>query len=258
MNAMTNLSGKVVAVTGASKGIGFEIVRALGRCGASVIAHYCSDENGARRAVADIPKDRAFVVKADFSDPAAPDQFWKEAVAWKGRVDVLVANAAVMRLEGDMDSDGATWDRVWNEALQVNLLAPAALMRNAVRGFLSTGGGVLVCISSWTANRGASNPSGIAYAASKAGVTAAAKTISRAYAAENVLTYIVSPGVVRTRMSEDFAATHGGEDAVTAGLAMREWVPPEELGELVAYLSTGKIRHLTGSTIDVNGASYVR
>lgn len=258
MDVMTNLSGKIIAVTGASKGIGFEIVRALGRCGASVIAHYCSDENGARRAVEGIPKNRALVVKADFSDPAAPDQFWNAAVAWKGRVDVLVANAAVMRLEGDIDSDGATWDRVWNEALQVNLLAPAALMRNAVRGFSRIGGGVLVCISSWTANRGASNPSGIAYAASKAGVTAAAKTISRAYAAENVLTYIVSPGVVRTRMSEDFAATHGGEDAVTAGLAMREWVPPEELGELVAYLSTGKIRHLTGATIDVNGASYVR
>lgn len=258
MNEMTDLSGKIIAVTGASKGIGFEIARSLGRCGASVVAHYCSDENGARSAVEDIPKNRALVVKADFSEPAAPDRFWKAAVEWQGHVDVLVANAAVMRLEGGLDSDDATWDRVWSEALQVNLLSPVTLMRNAVRGFSRRGGGVLICISSWTAHRGASNPSGIAYAASKAGVTAAAKTISRACAAENILTYIVSPGVVRTRMSEDFAAIHGGEEAVTAGLAMREWVPPEELGELVAYLSTGKIRHLTGATIDVNGASYVR
>ena len=73
-----------------------------------------------------------------------------------------------------------------------------------------------------------------------------------------MLAYIVAPGVVRTRMSEDFAATQGGEALVTAGLAMGEWVPPQDIGHLVAFLATGKSRHLSGATLDVNGASYVR
>ena len=60
-------------------------------------------------------------------------------------------------------------------------------------------------------------------------------------------------------MSEEFAATQpGGEAAVTQSLAMKEWVPPREIGELVAFLSTGRVRHLTGATLDINGATYVR
>jgi NAD(P)-dependent dehydrogenase (short-subunit alcohol dehydrogenase family) len=117
---------------------------------------------------------------------------------------------------------------------------------------------VLVTISSWAAQRGVTNPRMIAYAASKAAVKAAAQTIARGYAKENILSYIVAPGVVRTRMSEDFAALQGGEDKVTATLAMGEWVPPADVAELVAFLATGRVRHLSGATLDVNGASYVR
>ncbi|MGB5346743.1 MAG: SDR family oxidoreductase, partial [Woeseia sp.] len=80
----------------------------------------------------------------------------------------------------------------------------------------------------------------------------------RAYAADGVLVYIIAPGIVRTRMSTDFAALQGGEDAVTATLAMGEWVPPEEVGELIAFLASGRVRHLSGATLDINGASYLR
>lgn len=255
---MSDLTGKIVAVTGSSKGIGAAIVRSLGAAGAGIVAHYGSDRDGAEAALSGVPEERRLLVQADFNDPTSADAFWTEALAWKGRVDTLVANAAVMRLGGGIAAEDDDWDRVWDEALRVNVLAPARLMRNAVRSFEDQGGGVLVCISSWAASRGSSNPDGVAYAASKAAITAAAKTIARAYAEKNILTYIVSPGVVRTRMSEDFAASFGGEDAVTQSLQMKEWVPPEDLGELVAFLATGKVRHLTGATIDVNGASYLR
>lgn len=255
---MTQLDGKTVVVTGASKGIGAAIVASLGEQGAHVVAHYGSDRQGAQAASAAIPAERIKLVQADFNDPKAADEFWREAESWRGRVDVLVCNAAIMRMHGGIEDELEIWDEVWDEAIRVNMLAPVRLMRAAVRSFLSQGGGTLIGLSSWVANRGSSSPDGIAYAATKAGMSAALKTIARAYAKQNILAYLVSPGVVRTRMSEDAAAVLGGEAAVTAGLTMGEWIPPSDLGELVSFLATGKCRHLTGATLDVNGASYVR
>ena len=171
---------------------------------------------------------------------------------------MLVNNAAMMAYEGGIEDTDEVWERIWAETLQVNVKAPADLMRGAVRHFRKSGGGTIITISSWNAQRGSTNPATIAYAASKAAVMAATKTIARGYAKENILAYIVAPGVVRTRLSENFAATQGGEQVVTASLAMGEWVPPGDIAELVAFLATGSCRHLTGATLDVNGASYVR
>ncbi len=255
---MSSLEGKTILVTGASKGIGTAIAHAVAREGANVVLHYGSDRAGAEAVAESIPAERRCMMQADFSEPTAADSIWEQAIAWKGQVDVLVTNAAVMRLAGGIEAADSEWDEVWSEALRVNLLAPARLMRNAVRSWEKAGGGILICIGSWAATRGSSNPESIAYAAAKSGITAAAKTIARAYATKNILTYVVAPGVVRTRMSVDFAESFGGEEAVTAGLQMKEWVPPSDLGELVAFLATGRCRHLTGATIDVNGASYVR
>lgn len=142
--------------------------------------------------------------------------------------------------------------------MQVNVLAPADLLRRAVRQFRRQEGGIAITISSWNGQRGSTNPRTIAYAASKAAIRAAMQTIARGYARDKVLAYVIAPGVVRTRMSEQSAATLGGEEAVTASLAMGEWVPPEEIGYLVAFLATGRVRHLTGATLDLNGASYIR
>ena len=79
---------------------------------------------------------------------------------------------------------------------------------------------------------------------------AMAQTIARNHAAEGVLSYIVAPGVVRTRMSEQAATSRGGEEALTATLAMREWVPPSDVAALVVFLATGRARHLTGATLE--------
>jgi NAD(P)-dependent dehydrogenase (short-subunit alcohol dehydrogenase family) len=252
------LGGRTILLTGASKGIGAATARILGEAGAHLIAHYGSDRAGAEAATANIPADRKFIVQADLGKSADIDRLWREAVAWRGAVDVLVNNAAMMSWSGGIDDDDATWDRVWSETLQVNVMAPIRLMRNALRHFRPRKQGILITISSWAAQRGTTNPVTAAYAASKGAVKAATQTYARAYAKEGVLAYIVAPGVVRTRMSEEFAATQGGEAPVTAGLAMGEWVPPEDVGNLVAFLATGRSRHLSGATLDVNGATYVR
>jgi len=176
---MFELTGRTILVTGASKGIGAAIVEALGAADAHVVAHFGSDRSGAEAATARIPRDRVKLLGADLADPGAIDRLWRDAVAWRGRIDVLVNNAAVMRLEGGIDDSDAVWDRVWAEALQVNVLAPARLMRHAVRHYLEHRGGILVTLSSWAAQRGPGNPALIAYAASKGAVLSATKAIAR-------------------------------------------------------------------------------
>lgn len=255
---MSDLKGRIVLVTGASKGIGAQIAETLGRRGASVIAQYGGDRPGAEHATRGIAASDRLLVQSDLGRPGAGRELWQESVAWRGRVDVLVNNAAVMPFEGGIYDEDPVWDDAWARCWQVNVKAPADITRDAVRHFRDRGGGVLITLSSWVAQRGSTNPATIAYAASKAAAMATTKTVARAYARDNVLAYIIAPGVVRTRMSEEFAATQGGEDKVTAGLAMGEWVPPADIAELVAFLAAGTCRHLTGATLDVNGATYVR
>lgn len=252
------LAGRTVLVTGASKGIGAEIVRALGAEGATVLAHCRADAAGAEAALAGIPAGRRHILIADQAEPRSMDALWQAALAVAPRIDAVVLNAAVFVAEGGIEDPMDAWDHAWETQWRVNVAAPARLMKHAVGHFASHGGGVLVTLSSWVAQRGSGSQATIAYAASKAAVKAAAQTVARHYAKDGVLSYIVAPGVVRTQMSLDAAALAGGEAKVSATLAMGEWVPPEELGALVAFLCTGKVRHLTGATLDVNGASYIR
>ena len=112
-----------------------------------------------------------------------------------------------MRLEGGIDDSDAVWDRVWAEALQVNVLAPFWAER-WVHALSRAPGGILVTLSSWAAQRGPENPALIAYAASKGAVLSATKAIARNYAKNNILAFGVAPGVVRTRLSE---ASLGGD-----------------------------------------------
>lgn len=83
------------------------------------------------------------------------------------------------------------------------------------------------------------------------------QTIARYDGRDGVLAYGLAPDVVSTCMSECSAERLAGEPAVTAVLATAEYVPPEELAELMAFRVSGRCRHLTGATLDVNRGSYV-
>ena len=249
---MTSLAGKTVVVTGASKGIGAAIATAMVTAGARIIAHYSADRAGAESALSHAAAGQADLLQADFKNMEAVDRFWEAAEQISGgKIDVLVNNAGIMHQTGGILDPIAEWDSVWQDTMSVNVYAPARLLRHSVRSWLDKRqSGAVIGIGSWAATRGTANPGAIAYAATK--------TVARNYSDKGILAYVVAPGVVRTQMSVDSAAMVGGEAAVTAGLPMGEWVPPSDIGEICVFLAEGRARHLTGSTIDVNGAAYIR
>jgi NAD(P)-dependent dehydrogenase (short-subunit alcohol dehydrogenase family) len=254
---LVDLRGRIVLLTGASSGIGAATAAVLGGCGAHVIAHYGSSREGAERATSEIPESHRLLIQADLGEPGAARRLWDDAVRWQGRVDVVVNNAAVMP-DSPVASSDVAWDRAWDAVTQVNVRAAADLMREAVGHFKERGGGVLITLSSWAAQQGSANPNLVAYAASKAALKAATQTVARAHARDGVMAYIVAPGVVDTGMSHRAAESQGGLERVTEALATGTMVPPTEVGYVVAFLATGVVRHLSGATLDLNGATYVR
>lgn len=253
----SDLRDKTVLLTGASGGIGTSTARALGAAGANLIAHYNGDEAGAEAACAEIPEERRMLLQADLSQPGGGRELWREAVGWRGRIDVVIANAAVMPI-CPIDGPDEDWDTAWEQTFRVNVLEPANLIREAIKHFLEHDGGILISLSSWAAQRGSALPQLTNYASSKAAIQNLTQTIARNYAREGILGYIVAPGIVHTTMSEISATHRGGMDALNAALAMGGMVPPEEVATLITFLASGACRHLTGATIDLNGASNIR
>ncbi len=205
---MIDLQAKTILLTGASSGIGASTARVLGAAGASLIAHYAGDREGVEQATAAIEPDRKLLLAADFTEPGSARRLWREAVAWRGRVDVLVNNAAIMP-ETPIDADDDEWDAAWAQILQVNVVEPASLMREAVRHFRGEGGGILISMSSWAAQQGSAIPQLTAYASTKAAVKAMTQTLARAHAKEGVLAYVIAPGIVNTRLSKILSGHQG-------------------------------------------------
>lgn len=252
-----SVAGKTVLVTGASRGIGAAIASSLGNAGATVIAHYGTHREGAVGALAGVPEERREYVQRDLAEPGSGRVLWRDALTLRPRIDVLVVNAAVAP-ETPFDATDEQWDVGWEQTVRVNVFESANLIREAVGHFRANGGGIVISLSSWAAQQGSALPQLSAYAASKAALKAVTQTVARNFARDDVLAYVVAPGIVRTRMSEISATARGGLDKVLAILPLGEMVPPEEVASVVVFLASGTCRHLTGATIDVNGAAYVR
>jgi len=250
---MYSLSDKTVLVTGATKGIGCEIVKALHAEGANVIGHYGRDRQSAEQMLARFPE-RLQLIQSDLARADGADQLWQQALRLTDVIDVLVNNAGIY--VATPLHDRKAWDEGWQLNLQVNLKAPADLCRLAINHFASAGGGIIINMASRSSHRG-DGPDHAAYGAAKGGLLALTKGIARGYGCQNVLAYALAPGWVRTAMAEEHIASVG-EDKVTADLPLREVTPPSDVAAMITFLASGKCRHATGSTIDITGADYVR
>ena len=252
---MTNLTGKTVLVTGGSRGIGAAISRAVGASGGQVLVHYGHNRGAAEAVQQAIGADRCHLIQADLSHPGEVDQLWAEAVGFAPRIDVLVNNAGIFE-DVRVDAPLEDWRAAWARVLQVNLQAPADLCRAAILHFRAHGGGKIINVASRAAFRGEA-PDEMPYGASKGALVTLTKTIARGFAADGVLAFSIAPGFTDTEMvtgSMDPAAIA----KATSDIPLGSMASPEEIGALAAFLCDERVRHMTGATFDVNGASYVR
>ena len=251
---MLDLTGRVVLVTGAAGGIGSAIARTVAGAGGSVVIQ---DVNaGALADLATAIGARAHALTVDLRDRAATDRLWVDALAAHGRIDALINNAGIYPV-ADPALPLDEWLAVWDVSLGVNLLAPAILCRAAIATFADqAGGGIIVNMASRAAFRG-EDPEFWHYAAAKAGVVAMTRTIARQYGRQGVTAFAVAPGYVDTAFNAPFAEKFGVEVAAR-DTGLGQVAMPQDVANVVAFLASGLARHATGTTIDVNGASYVR
>ncbi|MGY4397096.1 3-oxoacyl-[acyl-carrier protein] reductase [Sphingomonas sp. UYAg733] len=229
-----------ILLTGSSRGIGAAIAGALDCGDVRLIGH--GTKSG---------------IPADFADPAGPQTLWNTALEQlDGRIDVLINNAGIFEAN-PIDRAQADWVADWERTMRINLTASAELCRLAVLHWQDrASGGRIVNIASRAAYRGDS-PEHWHYAASKAGMVAMTKSIARGYAAQGILAFAICPGFTMTGMASDYLSSRGG-DKLLADIPLGRVAEPDEIATAAKFLALEAPASMTGSVIDVNGASYVR
>jgi len=198
---------------------------------------------------------RVFGIRADLAERDGCALLFEDTVNRYGAVDVLVNNAGVA-IPIAANAAPEEWSRAWDLTMHVNLRAPELLCRLAIAHFLRRGDGRIINIASRAAFRG-DTLSYMTYAASKAGLVALTRSIARHCGKDGIRAFVVAPGFVRTDMAKPFIEEYG-ENHLLDGLAADRLTEPDDVAPTVVFLASGKADHATGSTIDINAASYVR
>lgn len=248
---MFDLNGKVAIVTGASRGIGRATAQALAARGAYVVVGYASGEAAAREVVAGIESagGRAEALRLDLGELEATTTAIAEAARRLGRLDILVANAGIaidallLRLK---DED---FDRV----LAVNLRGAVACARAALKPMMRARWGRILFVSSVVGEAG--NAGQTAYAASKAGLLGAAKSIAREYASRGITVNAVTPGFIETDMTASLPQEI--REASLQGIPLGRFGAPEEVASAIVFLASDEAGYVTGHVLRVNGGMYM-
>jgi 3-oxoacyl-[acyl-carrier protein] reductase len=250
---MFDLSGKVVLVTGSSRGLGRAIILGMAKAGANVIINDLEVTEHAIQLVDQVKalgRD-AIAIQADVSQEEAVRRLFHMAIQKYGRLDVLVNNAGTSRAE----EIGETSLHSWNEIIGNNLTSTFLCSKYAMDIMMPQKSGRIISISSVVGHQGAIYGH-VHYAASKSGQMGFTKTLARTAAPYGITVNAIAPGIIGTEL---LFQTHGPEkvqrltESVPLGLGK-----PEDVAAAAVFLASEEAHYLTGVVLDVNGGLYLR
>ena len=246
---------QVAIVTGAAKGIGASISRALAAAGARVV---CADIDG--KAAGNIAKELGgdcMPLTVDVSDVNAIETMLDQTMEQFGQLNTIVNNAGVTRSAYIMDLTESDWDRIH----QVNARGVFFCLQGAARRMIEGDGGRIINIAS-IAGRGYAGTSNAAYAASKGAVISLTKTAAQQLAKHDITVNAICPGVTRTELLEQIFTTieesQGISKAEAEARAARP-IPlqrinePEDVAAMAIFLASPGARNITGQAYNVDG-----
>ena len=247
----------VVLVTGASGGIGKAIVNKYSRQGLTM-AIADKDEDEANKLVHEINhgNGKAMAFPGDLLDQNYSDNLANEVKEKLGSIDILINNAGLMR-RGDITQ---TSDEDYELSMKINVEAPFRLIRASIPLMVDSGGGSIVNISScWGINPG---PNHLIYCTTKAALAAMTKCLGRDHAHQNIRINAVCPNEVNTPMLRTGFEIRGlnPDDAIrelNQSVPIGHIAEPEEIADVVAFLSSDEARYICGSLVEINGGKAV-
>ena len=245
---MTDLTGKVAIVTGASKGIGAGIAKTLASAGAAVVVNYASSREGADSAVAEITGSggKAIAVQGNVSEAADVKRLFAEAVSAYGKVDILVNNAGVFSfapLEAITEDD-------FHRQFNINVLGTILTTQAAAEHFGENGGSIVNLTT--IASVGAMPTSGV-YSASKSAVDTLTRIFAMELAPKKIRVNAVAPGMTET---EGFAAMGMPDEmkaAMSASIPLGRMGLPADIAQSVLFLASDDSAWVTGERLTASG-----
>ncbi|MBB3590507.1 NAD(P)-dependent dehydrogenase (short-subunit alcohol dehydrogenase family) [Rhizobium sp. BK529] len=247
------LKGKVALVTGGSRGLGAAAAEALAEQGADVAISYVASAEKAEAVVGKLRARgvRALAIQSDQADMAAAKPLVGKVLAYFGRLDILVNNAAIAvqgRTVDDPELDTVNLDRQW----QVNVMGAVATTRAAAQ--VISDGGRIIFIGSLLGSRVPF--SGVAdYAGTKAAISGYAKGVARDLGRRNITVNVVQPGIMPTDMAAD--VRDNLPDAVMDLHPIRRIATLEEVSAAIGFLAGPNGGYISGGVIDISGGLQV-
>ena len=248
---MFRLDGKVALVTGGSRGIGRACAEALAAQGATVIVNYVRGEAAARECADAIVQKgcKAEIVGFDVADTAATEKAIEGLIQKHGKLDVLVANAGIAIDGLILRMKEEDLDKLW----ATNVKGALTCAKMATKSMMRAKTGRIVFLSSVVAEMGNVGQAG--YAATKAALIGAAKSIAREYASRNITVNVVAPGFIDTDMTGNMKPEAKVE--LTKLIPLARTGKSEEVAAACVYLASDEAAYVTGQVLRVNGGMYV-
>ncbi|KAJ5750265.1 hypothetical protein N7533_007293 [Penicillium manginii] len=242
-----SLSGKVILITGSSRGIGKAAALRVASEGASLVINYLSDAAAANALVEEIGSDRALAVQADVSKIPDLDRLVDAAVAKFGRIDVLIPNAGILPMKDLENTSEVDFDNTYNLMVK----GPYFLAQKAAKHMPS--GGRIIFVSTGVTNLSNIAPTYLLYASAKGAIEQMARVMAKDLARKGILVNAVAPGPTTTELF----LTGKPEQiikAVASNSPFNRIGEPEEIAGVMAFLCGKDSSWMSGQILRVNGA----